>query len=205
MPGEGVTYLNDYDKDIFIQIIRNAADDKNCVPSMYAVSLAFYIKKCRNKKAFQLLTAIGNEELASHCLDIKPPSKCWLNICLEETDIRIVSSQQIEALRRSTCDIAAIFFYFEIHEFLFQRKPELILNMDETMLSSRKRFKVLAAKGQLPLIPEAIKLPHLTGCITFSASGFVFDPLIILPQKKRLGLLKILKIKPSSPHPWQAG
>ena len=29
MPGEGVTYLNDYDKDIFIQIIRNAADDKN--------------------------------------------------------------------------------------------------------------------------------------------------------------------------------
>ena len=193
MPGEGDTYLCSYDKDIFIQIIRKSADEKNCVPSMYAVSLAYYIKKCRQKKAFQLLKALGNDELASHCLNVNPPSKGWIYSCFGDTDIRIASAQQIETLRRSSCDVAAIYFYFELHEFLFDRPPELILNMDETMLSSKRRFKVLAAKGQLPLIPETIKLPHLTGCVTFTAAGHVFDPLIILPDKKTLRTLEEFK------------
>ena len=61
--------------------------------------------------------------------------------------------------------------------------------MDETMLTARKRLKVLAKKGQLPLVPEQIKLPHMTGCITVSASGYVFKPLIILPNKKTLRTL----------------
>lgn len=186
MPGEGVEYLSQYDKDIFIHIIKNTADDQNCVPSIYAVSLAFHIKKYRYQKAFHFLTAMGNQQLASHCINVSPPSKSWLATCIQDTEIRIVSCQQIELLRRSTCDVAAIYFYFELHDFLFKRRPELILNMDETMLSARKRLKVLAAKGQLPLVPENIKLPHMTGCVTFTASGHVFAPLIILPSKKTM-------------------
>ncbi|KAK8891366.1 hypothetical protein M9Y10_028574 [Tritrichomonas musculus] len=61
--------------------------------------------------------------------------------------------------------------------------------MDETMLSARKRLKVLGRKGILPLIPENIKLPHLTGCVTISASGHLFEPLIILPNKKTMRYL----------------
>lgn len=61
--------------------------------------------------------------------------------------------------------------------------------MDETMLTAKRRMKVLARKGYLPLILEAIKVPHLAGCVTFSASGYVFDPLIILPNKKTLRAL----------------
>ena len=36
------------------------------------------------------------------------------------------------------------------------------------------------------MIPENIKLPHLTGCVTFSATGHLFIPLIILPNKKTM-------------------
>ena len=54
--------------------------------------------------------------------------------------------------------------------------------MDESMLTARKRLKVLANKSQLPLVLEQIKLPHMTGCVTVSASGYVFKPLIILPN-----------------------
>lgn len=57
------------------------------------------------------------------------------------------------------------------------------------MLSARKRLKVLGRKGILPLIPENIKLPHLTGCVTISASGHLFEPLIILPNKKTMRYL----------------
>ncbi|KAK8863503.1 hypothetical protein M9Y10_011189 [Tritrichomonas musculus] len=56
--------------------------------------------------------------------------------------------------------------------------------MDETMLTAKRRMKVLARKGSLPLILEAIIVPHLAGCVPFSASGYLFDPLIILPNKK---------------------
>lgn len=58
------------------------------------------------------------------------------------------------------------------------------------MLSSRRRLKVLAARGQLPLVPETIKLPYLTGCAAFTAAGHLFDPLIILPDKKTLRTLE---------------
>ena len=57
------------------------------------------------------------------------------------------------------------------------------------MLTAKRRLKVLARNGKLPLNPDAVKVPHLTG-VTFSASGFVFDPLIILPNKKTLRTLQ---------------
>lgn len=34
MPWEGVNYLNEFDKDIFINIIKNAANDQNCIISI---------------------------------------------------------------------------------------------------------------------------------------------------------------------------
>lgn len=56
--------------------------------------------------------------------------------------------------------------------------------MDETMLTARRRLKVLAKKGALHLVPKQVKLPHMTECITITASGHVFKPLVILPNKK---------------------
>lgn len=45
MANDGSSYLSSYDEDIFLRIIQNAADDQNCVPALYAQSLAYYIKK----------------------------------------------------------------------------------------------------------------------------------------------------------------
>lgn len=189
MGATGYSYLSKYDDDLFLKIIQDAADDCNCLPAMYAISLAHYIKKKRNAKAFYLLTAIGCNDLASRFTETDPPSRTWLYHKAQKLNIKIVTGQTIEFERRYCCDVATIYFYFQMHSFLFERPPCLILNMDETMLTAKKRMKVLARKGTLPLIPEAIKVPHLTGCVTFSASGYVFDPLIILPNKKTLRTL----------------
>jgi hypothetical protein len=63
--------------------------------------------------------------------------------------------------------------------------------MDETSLSAAKHFKVLKVKlpnvsALLPLTIEQGKLPHLTGCLTVSAAGKLFKPMIILPNLKHL-------------------
>lgn len=50
----------------------------------------------------------------------------------------------------------------------------LLNNMDETMFSAKRRLKVLACEGKLPLVPDAVKVPHLTGWVAFTAFGFVF-------------------------------
>jgi hypothetical protein len=68
--------------------------------------------------------------------------------------------------------------------------------MDETSLSGAKKFKVLKVPLEglhysLPLIVQEGKLPHLTGCITVSAAGKLFKPMVILPNLKKLkGLSK---------------
>ena len=58
------------------------------------------------------------------------------------------------------------------------------------MLTAKRRLKVLAKKGRLPLIPDMIKVPYIAGCVSFTATGRVFDPLIILPNKKTLRSLE---------------
>lgn len=62
--------------------------------------------------------------------------------------------------------------------------------MDETILTARRRLKVLAKKGALHLVPKQVKLPHMTECITITASGHVLKPLVILPNKKTLRTLE---------------
>ena len=48
-----------------------------------------------------LLTYLNNNELAQKCLETEPPSKTWIYGFVRKRNINIVSSQQIELLRRS--------------------------------------------------------------------------------------------------------
>ena len=59
MGATGVTYLCKYDDDLFLKIIEDAADDCNCIPAIYAVSLAHYLKKKHNSKAYYLLMLVN--------------------------------------------------------------------------------------------------------------------------------------------------
>lgn len=190
MDGEGTSYLSEFDNEVFIEIIGNAADDSNCLPVVYAISLAHHLKKKRVAKAVFLLNEMQNSDLASQLTGVLPPSSSWIYNSVKDTEFHIVSGQQIEFSRRINCDAQKVFFYFLIHSFILQRHPCLIINMDETMLNAKRRLKVLAKKGRLPLIPEAVKVPHLTGCVAFTASGHLFDPLILLPNKKTLRTLE---------------
>ena len=129
------------------------------------------------------------KDLAAKLPETVPPSKTWIYHLIRKSEFKISTPQQIEFDRRHSCNVAVIYFYHMLHQHLFERPPSHILNMDETMLTAKRRLKVLARKGRLPLIPEAVKVPNFTGCVTFTASGHLFDPLIILPNKKTLRTL----------------
>lgn len=58
--------------------------------------------------------------------------------------------------------------------------------MDETIVSSNKKFKVLIKTGKIPLQMKGKKTPHISACVTINVAGDSFRPFIILPNKASL-------------------
>ena len=69
MKGGSDCYLSSIDQDYFEEKIKSASEDQNCIPAIYALSLAYYLKKRRNSRADMLLTYLNNNELAQKCLE----------------------------------------------------------------------------------------------------------------------------------------
>lgn len=111
MDGEGTSYLSEFDNEVFIEIIGNAADDSNCLPVVYAISLAHHLKKKRVAKAVFLLNEMQNSDLASQLTGVLPPSSSWIYNSVKDTEFHIVSGQQIEFSRRINCDAQKVFFF----------------------------------------------------------------------------------------------
>ena len=89
-------------------------------------------------------------------------------------------------MRRIACDKKAIEDFFMKHSELLNRDPRLIFNMDETMVDSNRKFKVLVTKGRTALSESPQICPHITACITIGAAGYVMKPLYIIPNKKTI-------------------
>jgi hypothetical protein len=67
-----------------------------------------------------------------------------------------------------------------------KRNPRLILNADETHVSTNKSFKVLHQEGTLPLRSATGSMPHFSAMMAISAMGYRFSPTFILPQSHAL-------------------
>lgn len=183
-------YLSKRDIMKFGSMIYDFANDINCVTCSTAIQLAHDLKTSRKKKAKIFLNSIKKGHLINHLIEPLPPSREYIYGIINDLDLKIVCAQSLEFGRRYFCDFKSITDFFIIYGQLFKRDKRLILNMDETSLSSRKRLKVIAKKNQLPLLTQSPKIPHLTGCITVSGGGQYFKPLIVLPNKKTLRYLK---------------
>ena len=56
--------------------------------------------------------------------------------------------------------------------------------MDETMIDSNRKLKVITPVGKMPLVIDNQNYPHITGVVTICADGSYLEPFIILPDKK---------------------
>lgn len=188
--GGSEPYLNIRDLERFERLIDEYAGDINCITSSTALQLAKDLHDSRYKKSVRFLVAIGKINLINHIKQRESPSREYIYEILKKRNFKIVNSQTLEFGRRFFCDFDTIALYFTIYGFLFDRDKRLILNMDETSLSSKKRLKVIAREAQLPLMTEQPKIPHMTACVTITANGEYFKPMIVLPNMKTLSKLK---------------
>lgn len=182
--GGADVYLSKIDQQYFIDYVTEAADFSNCIPAIIAANLAFNLKKQRIKKAALLLTQIGCPKLIEHLDDLKTPCQSWIYHFVLQLNLRCVNPQPLEFVRRFSCDQISIQNFFTDNWLLLNRNPKLIFNMDETMVDTNRKLKVIAPKGVIPITIENQKFPHITGVVTICADGFNLDPFIILPNKK---------------------
>jgi hypothetical protein len=165
-------------------IIVAQANDLNAITKREAVDFAYMLKMGRHIKAVDLLRSIGSTELAVEIQSqpIEEPDPTWLNLFCERLGISIRSPQQIEAERAQHCTSHKISHFFERFMEILDRSPYLVINCDETHISSHKRFRVLSPAAQVPLKRARRKLPHFSAMCTISGSGRKFRPTLLLPQ-----------------------
>ena len=182
-----MTLLSLPDEMQFKKLVQEMADDLNCITTSMAIAVCTELQNRRLKFAARVLIAARCPHLLAKLDDYCPsPSRGWLNHIATRLSIRIVSSQTIDMLRRSTCDANHIRQFFLSKHRYFARRKKFIANMDETMLYSKRRYKVLTAGRNRPVRAEKSQLPHLTGVCTIFADGTTMKPMVILPQKKTL-------------------
>jgi hypothetical protein len=165
-------------------IIVAQANDLNAITKREAVDFAYMLKMGRHVKAADLLRSIGSMELAVELQSqpIEEPDPTWLNLLCERLGISIRSPQQIEAERAQHCTTRKVNHFFERFIGILDRSPYLLINCDETHISSHKRFRVLSPAAQVPLKRARKKLPHFSAMCTVSGSGRRFRPTLLLPR-----------------------
>jgi hypothetical protein len=115
-----------------------------------------------------------------------------VNHYLCEDDIeafRVILPQKAEEVNSVTadaaigCNKAAIRTFFERVTEVLTRPECMIINEDETQISSRKRFKVVVPDGFAPLKRTVPKMPHFSAMCTISGSASKFPPVFLLPGR----------------------
>ena len=189
IPGQkagNLPFLGEVDQYLFTQYVSNEADEFMCVPTCVAIAFATNLRENRNKFARRLLYHLGCHNLTNKIEIPSVPSSSWIRGFCIKLKIGVVNAQELSFLRRIACDVDAIFHFFAINYGMLDRNPCLIYNMDETMVSAKKKYKVLVQGNRLPLVATPQSLPHVTACVTICAAGFSLPTMLILKNKKSL-------------------
>jgi hypothetical protein len=162
------------DVPAFRDAVTARAAELNCITRGHALLVAFDLALRRRRVGAVRLEA-AHMQCPPELLQVEPPSPEWLRAAAADLGLKNCSPQELDAARRCFCDHEAISTFFITFQSVIQgRDPQLGLNMDETQLSARKRFRVLTANGHLPLVKAEATLPHITGVCTVSAGGGFF-------------------------------
>ena len=181
-------YLCPQDARTLVHEIVNGAESLDSCPTDFVLNRAHELKMQRANSAVCILHQLRCPELAAR-IDLAPfpPSKQWLLQFCAQNNLRIKCCEKLDAIRRRCCDRGRISAWFQAYgEILQQYPPEMIVNMDESGISTNRRFKVVIPDGYFPVTPECRREIHITGICTFSATGKLFRPGIILPAMRSL-------------------
>jgi hypothetical protein len=160
------------------------SDQMRCITTQQAIEIAAFLKRARYIAASELLESIGSHEIARQLRETRAerPDATWIYRLAEKLGITVKSPENIEQARRDCCNEQAVSGWFTKFATDLKRDDRLILNCDETHVSSRKRFRVLTPDGHRALKACRDKLPHFSAMCTITPSGYQFRPMFILPE-----------------------
>jgi hypothetical protein len=115
---------------------------------------------------------------------IEPPDSDWLTHATSSLGIDIVNPVELDEARARLSNPKTIEEFFSKCSAYFDRDPRLIINVDETQISSHRKFKVLQIPGQAPIRHKREELPHFTAMCAIIGNGMKLPPTIILPGNK---------------------
>ena len=185
----GEPYLCPEDEEELMLAVQNGANELYACPTDYVLNFAHQLRINRMESAVQFLHTLGCDRLATTIdTDVPPPTRQWLCEFCENRHLNIRCCQRLEGIRRKACDRVRVWRWFQQNAGIINMyDPELILNMDETGLSTNRRFKVVVPEGAAPIIPGSrMQEVHITAMVTVSAKGKIFRPGIILANLKNL-------------------
>ena len=181
-------YLCTSDANTLIQEIVSGAESLDCCPTDFVLNRAHELKMQRANSAVYILQLLRCPELAQNVdLGPLPPSKQWLLEFCHRHNLQIKCCEKLDAVRRRCCDRRRISAWFQTYGNILQQYPqECIINMDETGISTNRRFRVVIPEGSFPVTPECRREIHITGICAFSATGKLFRPGVIIPSMQNL-------------------
>ena len=186
--GGAEPYLSPWEEHRLCAEIRHGADELASCPTDYILNHAQDLKIQRIKLAIQFLLSLNCPRLAESLeFPSSPPTPSWLADFARRHSLKIRCCEKLDSVRRKFCDQATIWNWFWRNSQVLQfYNRDLILNMDETGLSTNRKFRVVVPDGMFPIVAEERKEIHLTGVVTFSSNGRLFRPGVILPGLKNL-------------------
>ena len=186
--GGHTSYLCFEDEETLRDEILYGCEELASCPTDYVLNFAHELRLQRIEKAVIFLRQMACHNLAEN-LTIQPPpaSRAWLGCFCSRHNLRIKWAEKLDGVRRRTCDRERIQRWFSEYEMVLQSyDPELILNMDESGISSNRRYKVVVPADSFSVVPNEKKEVHLTVIVTFTAKGKSFKPGVILPNLRKL-------------------
>ena len=117
------------------------------------------------------------------------PSRSWINTILEEVSLKFTKPIYVETVRADACSlINRLINFYTTYADIIRRCPiELLFGMDETMINSKFKGKVLIPDDNNDrIIRKMFKIPHITAVCCHTANGVKLPPMFILPDIQRL-------------------
>lgn len=180
-------YLCLEDEIALVSDVSESARDLSSLPKWVVLNLAHERKIQRVHTARAALHKLGCPVIAGGIEDPDEPDETWLKDFAKRNDLRIKNGEQIEDIRRTTCDRERVAEWFRrFAQKLQLYHPSMIFNMDETGISSNRKYKVVVPQGRSGIVAGGGKHQHITGIVCYNRSGNHPKPGIILSQLKNL-------------------
>jgi hypothetical protein len=190
--GGAYPFLCHDDVEELVCQIRQRSAAMNGMTMVEACLLVDFMRARRNLSAAALLEAFGCPTLAANVRVTvieaveRKAKKRWLKDLVKKRDVHLRSPEPLEKARRKCCNSAVVKDWFKKYSSVLRRDERLIINADETHISSDRKFKVLTPKGRRPVRAALSSMPHFSAMLAITASGHRFNPMYILPEIQEL-------------------